>query len=1390
MNALSELILNIFFFYILDARGKFMSLNFIPIILCLFLSLSVNSYGQDSFDFYGKRIETFSMNEGLSSGMIKSICQDKNGFIWVGTLNGLNKYDGYAFKKFHYEIDDTTSLANSYIKDLLPDGSNLWVATWGGGINIFDSEKHRFRDFSKELKANSINIQDHVEFIRHSKDGSYWFGTFGGLWHYFPESKKCDHFLTQANNTFSLSANYIIEVLERADGTMLFAGDDGRLNVFNPNKKNFKRYEIAKKSRKNDLIRITKLFEDSDQRLWVGTTDGVYSFDQNTGSFSSLITDEMNEKVFWDNQVNAVLEYGDGLFWVGTSKKGIILLERSPDNEKQLYVSNFPAILPDHEITELFKDTQDNIWICTDHSGLKVLYNKEKHFSYIETQNCLVKAIAIDSLDNIWIGTNNGLYFKEKNSNERKKYDISLGLSSNNIRSLYNEPDRLLIGTENGLNILEKSSGNITLLREENNLLNTAIVSITKDQEGNYWMGSASEGLILLDGKSGEVSNYIASPNIPLIGNNNVTSLCFEGKNKLWVGIYRGGLNLFDIKKRKFIKRYINDPTDKNSINDNDVRSIYKGSNDDLWIGTENGGLNYFNSKKSYFKAYLKKDGLPSNSVYATIADSAGNLWVNTHNGLAKLTMDDKKIRHYDNSDGLLSNKFMPGTIVKDSRGLIYSGTDKGVVYYDPEKIKENTLAPTLLFTDFKINNSKVDFNKDQSPLKKHISYTDSIVLKHNQNAITIDYVGLNYISSNKNQYAYRLEGLEENWQSVGNQRFANYSNLPPGKYRFMVKACNNDGFWTPEPITLDIKVLPHPLRSNLAFSIYFVLLVLLNVFIIRLIKGLTERKHQVDVARIERDKEKHLAQFKLKFFTDISHELRTHLTLIVSPVNKLLKKGSCSNQDKKLLDQIDLNIARILKLTDELIDFRKVEQGRSTLSLQKRDIVSYLQEIETMFITIAEENQINFQFEIDQPELIWCFDEEKLNKILFNLLTNAFKYTPNGGWVKLSVRKTNDLMIRIALEDNGLGIEEEYLPNIFDRFFNPGKDHQLRGSNDSSGIGLAMVKQLVEFHGGNIFVESESGKGSHFYFDLPNLEYSKNETTIANKNQVSESYHRWEEILQLERNNIQNELFITKGVMSDEVPSVLIVDDNKEICLTLCSLFENKYNVFVANHGKGAIDIADKKNIDIVVSDIMMPVMDGIELCKKLKSDIKTSHIPVVLITARTGIENELLGLRTGADAYIAKPFNDEKVLLTIENILKNRKKNQLFNEWTNSEKVNEKVYNPLDKKLIDKIIIITNQRMSDTSFNIEELGKEVGLSRVHLFRKIKAISGESPSDFVKKIKLQKGKALLEQGELSVSEIAYEIGFSSPGNFSTAYKKFFGATPVQFRAKHFKSTI
>jgi signal transduction histidine kinase/DNA-binding response OmpR family regulator len=638
------------------------------------------------------------------------------------------------------------------------------------------------------------------------------------------------------------------------------------------------------------------------------------------------------------------------------------------------------------------------------------------------------------------------------------------------------------------------------------------------------------------------------------------------------------------------------------------------------------------------------------------------------------------------------------------------------------------------------------------------------------------------------------MDGIESEWREVGSQRVANYSNLPPGDYTFRVKVSNNDGIWTTEPLTLDIKVLPHPLKSNLAYSIYSALFMLLNIWIIWFVKWLNKRQLHLKLLGVERDSVKKMNQFKLQFFTNISHELRTHLTLIVYPINKLLKKGNHSTEDKTLLDRIDLNVSRLAKLTDEIIDFRKVEQGKTSLVLQKSNIVDFLQEITNLFIPIAEEHEIQFEFQTDQPELFWCFDQEKLKKILFNLLTNALKYTPDGGWIKLSAKLLNPKngsteKLRIAVSDNGIGIEQEHLPYIFDRFFNSSKEQLQHNLQGSSGIGLALVKQLVELHQGTIYVDSVPGEGSLFYFDLENLECLDAKIAIFDPKSNVETYDKWEDILKLERSNIQEELVIKNELKTEEVPVVLVVDDNKEICMALNDLLKDTYKVFVASDGKQALEIADKEDIDIIVSDIMMPVMDGIELCNKLKGELKTSHIPVVLLTAKSEIENELTGLRVGADAYITKPFNDEKVLLTLRNIISNRKKIQLLFKGDKSENVNVPAINPLDKKLMDKIRTVVNEKISESDFSVYELGREVGISRVHLFRKLKVLTGDTPSDLIKKTRLEKSKLLLEEGELSISDIAYDTGFSTPGNFSTAFKKFYGDTPIQYRSKYFKSS-
>jgi signal transduction histidine kinase/ligand-binding sensor domain-containing protein/DNA-binding response OmpR family regulator len=1312
----------------------------------------------------------------------------------VGTNVGLNKYDGYGFENFRYEIDDKTSLRSSFIQNLTNDDEgNLWVSTFEGGINIFDSEKYLFREFGK--KSGLDSIMSHVSYVHQAIDGTFWIGSLRGLVHYYPETRKYDIFHNHPSEPNSISNNRTVKIVERFDGTIMVLGYNGILNIYNPNDKNFTRHKVRDISKGSEVIPITHIFEDSNHTLLVGTTNGLYIFDQTTGEFRNAIPERKTKELFSANQINDILEYTPGVIWIATKMNGIVELVWDRKDELQYIATNSPNAMPGKWVNKLYKDRQGNVWMGTEHDGVKVVFNKKKQFFSVSLRSERVQAITKDSKNKLWLGTVNGLYRYNMKTKKQKRYTTKSGLSDNNIRSLLVDDNRLLVGTERGLNILDLKTGKISIRKDENGILSAPIVVIKKDKKGNYWLGSGRKGLIHIEKESGNISNYYGPVVNNIVGNSNVASICFDSEERLWVGIYGGGLNLFDTKKREFTEWYLNDVQEEKSISVNKVIDIFQSKNNNLWIATKDGGLNLFNQETSEFKTYLKKDGLPSNNIYGIVEDKRGDLWLSTDKGLVRFEPKTGRMKYFDSSDGMLSNLFYPKAKFMDAEGQIYFGTFNGITYFKPEEINENVEEPTLLFTGFSIFNKEVEINGKDSPLKKHISNTDSIVLRYDQTAITIDYVGLNFISSKKNRYAYMMEGLEKDWREVEGQRSANYSNLPPGEYRFLVKASNNDDVWTKEPLELYIKVLPPFWRSNMGYAIYIILFVGLNILIIWFVRWLARRKHDLELVQVERDKEKQLSQFKLQFFTNISHELRTHLTLIVYPINKLLNKKVKPGEINKELGRIDLNAKRLLKLTDEIIDFRKVEQGKAELSLQTINIVEFLNDIQQLFNPIAEKHGISFVFTPNRSEIDWCFDQEKLKKVVFNLLSNAFKYTPDGGGINFYARFIDNSELQgksklvIGVEDNGIGIDKENLPHIFDRFFNPGKHKQQHDLHDSSGIGLALVKQLVELHGGKIFVESEEGKGSHFYLELVQLDEPKNDSSLDIPAMTSgrEVYEKWEEMLDVERSNIQDQLVVTEKIESDGLPVILIVDDNREICETLNEILKEKYRVNIAVNGKQALETVEKVNIDIVISDIMMPVMDGIEFCNELKGNIKTSHIPVILLTAKSGEENELTGLRAGADAYITKPFNYEKVQLTVENILQSRKRvRELLKGKENGELLEQSI-NPLDKKLIDKIVRIITQKLSDTDFTVDSLRREVGLSRMHLYRKMKALTGYSPSDMIVKARLEKSKDLIQEGELTISEIAYETGYSSPGNFSTAFKKFFEQTPAQYRNKCFK---
>jgi signal transduction histidine kinase/ligand-binding sensor domain-containing protein/DNA-binding response OmpR family regulator len=1374
-------------------------MRFILTLFFFYIVLFCQSQTTDSF-YENKIIKSFSTEQGLLHPDVSSIIQDKDGYIWIGTEIGLQRYDGYHFQNYFYDLGIQRNVQNNIVKDLLVDAAgNILIGTWGDGIHIFNPESNIFSDFKFIRQTDTIPLHGSIQCLNLNRDGSFWIGTHAGLLFYSSQAKQVYRYVHDPKNSTSLSDNWIKQILECKGGSYIFVSDDGVLNLFRPDSKDFKRVSINTRGGQGS-IPINFVYEYSEQTLLLGTSRGMYLYDTSSGNYSPLKTKSNNENSLQKSEIIGLYKNLDGKIWVATYYEGLFEIELDNSTGNELEIQSVKSVLSEIVVNDIFTDEQGNVWIATFNNGLKVIINKELSVGSLAIETEPVYCIAKGATNFLWVGTiGGGLYKYNLLTHSYKKYTVSSGLSSNYIRSLYVDgSEKLMIGTFNGLNVLDLKSERISLLSDENGILNSEIVFINKDKKGNYWMGSVTNGLVHLDVEYNKVKAYMPKNKIQNVagGNTNVRSALFDKQGRLWVGIYGGGLNLFDTEKRMFTKRYLHIPDDENSLKDNFILDLIIDSEDKIWIGSL-GGFHQFIPDSEVFINYPIKGGVTAESVQAVIADNNDHIWISTFNGLKRFEKKTQTFRDFDQSDGLVNKVFVNGSKFKDKNGTIYFGSwdkKRNVITVNPEAVSFIKNEPRLILSDFKIFNKPLEIGGENSPLQKHISKTKSITLKHDETGITIDYVGLNFISPENNKYAYRLKGLESEWREVGSQRVANYSNLTAGDYTFMVKVSNNEGVWTSEPLELDIIVLPHPLKSNLAYSIYAVLFLLLNILIIWFVRWLLKRKHQIEVIQIERDTEKKLTQFKLQFFTNISHELRTSLTLIVYPINKMLKKKSRTTEDQTLLDRVDLNVTRLVKLTDEIIDFRKVEQSKTSLALQKSNIVDFLREIANLFIPIAKEHEMQFEFQTDKPEVFWCFDQEKLKKILFNLLTNALKFTPDGGWVKLSVKLLNakngsTRKLRIAVEDNGIGIEQEHLPYIFDRFFNPSKGKHQHDFQNSSGIGLALVKQLVELHQGTIYVDSVSGKGSIFYFDLENLECSDAETTISDPNSNLEKYEKWKDILELERRNVQEELEITNELMTEDIPVVLVVDDNKEICMDLNDILKDTYKVFVAGNGKKALEIADQENIDIVVSDVMMPVMDGIELCNNLKSDVKTSHIPVVLLTAKSGIENELHGLRTGADAYITKPFNDEKVLLTVGNIINNRKKIQLLFKGDKSERISELAMNPIDKKLIDKILKVVNEKISDSNFTVDELGREAGLSRMHLFRKLKALTGDSPSDLIKKVRLEKSKVLIKEGALSIADIAYDTGFSTPGNFSTAFKKFYGEPPAQYRSKYFKSS-
>lgn len=1057
--------------------------------------------------------------------------------------------------------------------------------------------------------------------------------------------------------------------------------------------------------------------------------------------------------------------------------------------------------LTNEVITCLFIDKHENLWIGTENQGIyKVNTNSKSFFSYYDDDNeynvpikDIIRAINVDGFGNIWIGTfYNGIhiYNRKDNTLTSIRHNSKLPdntLISDEIRSILCDKKGLIwIGTKEGLSCYNPKTNIFTNFNStsKNPIPHNWVHTLLEDHNGVIWIGTFN-GIARFDEKT---KKFIAYDPKNILIHNQVDAIIEDSKNNIWVATQGGGVTCLKRKADPFQfnpVHYINSAGNKNSISSNRVFAIVEGPDGYIWIATEY-GLNRLDPKTGDFLRFKQDSGLPNEMIMGLLFDSDGNLWISHKKGLSR--MDTKKFtfRNYSEQDGLQSNEFSENTCFRNPfTGELFFGGSNGLNSFYSNQIDDNSTIPDIRFTGLEVLNQEVVPNKEVNGrviLTNPIYFTKEIILKYSDKSFSIKFAALHYANPKSNKYKFKLVGYNDNWISADPLvRFATYSNLPAGRYTFKVMASNSDGIWNREPAVLKIIIRPPWWNNWIAYIVYFLIVALIVYLTYDYIVSREEYKNQVRYERMKSKKIVELDEMKIQFFTNVSHEFRTPLSLIIDPLRKLNDGNVSQVQASYYYSVIMQNVQSLLGLVDQLLDFRKIEKGHIKLDIRQGDIVAFAKNIFETFKLKASQKQIKYNFYTSQPQLIANFDGDKLEKILNNLLSNAFKFTPDNGEISLEITsgkkstsesEYTDYFI-ISVRDNGIGIPIKAQQKIFDRFYQAKTPGILQ--NRGTGIGLAYTKQLVDILKGKIYVKSSSGTGSVFSVKLPIGEVD-NKELVKNKLQSSIIH----EPLPLHH---ENEVETTDNLTIDdeEKLNILVIEDNIDVRTYLKHELSVKYNVIESSNASEGLAAALEHGPDIILSDIMMPGISGLELCKTIKADKRTSHIPFVLLTARQSDAYKKEGYEFGADAYITKPFNTSVLLAILNNLIESRK--MLKEIFSNSPFIDIKKIagNSADEGFLNTAITTIEDTISNADFNIDALSDILKMSRRQLTHKIKALTGQTVLDFIKTVRLNKGAKLLLSRDYSISEISYMLGYNVPANFSRSFSKQFGKTPSEY---------
>lgn len=1361
-------------------------------LLLLILNSAGIIYAQ-SFDF-----SHLDNSNGLSNNQVECIFKDSRGFMWFGTNQGLNRYDGLNFKVYKHNRNDPTSIPFDRITHIQEDSEGrLWLQVLRTDYIVYDFKSESFTQNIDSLVAKMglppspsiIEIDANKDFYIYYQDkGIYKYYARTDKYVTFNQSKQGQTLSTGEILNFRVSKQYIWVMFR-----------DGLIERFNENS-NF--VDIRNTFFKNNLQNSTiqkSLFVDNDNDVWVypGVADkGSAYYDTKAKEWVFLNKD--TEIALSSNFFRCMDQDKEGLIWIGTDHGGLNLFDKKQKKitvlRNNIYNRNS---ISQNSIISIFCDNDGIVWIGTYKKGVSYYhpnmfkFKKSPLFYHFkedsDTFDC--NSLLKDDNNNLWIGTNGkGLikYNEQKQSIEIFNYNHNNphSISADIITSLLEDHSKQLwVGTFlGGLNSFDGKNFTRYQINETdtNSISGKSVYGLAEDKDNNLWIGTLGGGINKLNPSRSRFERYTVS-NTPQLYSDYVLSVYRDINKNIFFSTDRG-INFID-SKTKQISRYFNEHVQQDSLSDILTNNILVDSRSLVWIATDN-GLNVYNPLKNQVIYITTKEGLPSDEVVSLIEDNDNNIWAGTRNGLACIhcqfsnSILNYSITYFDVKDGLPSSICNQNAIFKDKTGMIYVGSTNGYVSFNPSTIAFNQYIPKPRFTELLIANQIIkpyEKYNGRIILTESITYLNEIILNYTETNFTLFFSALNYIHPEKNHYKYMLEGIDRDWIEIKNGvGTASYSNLNAGTYKLIVYAGNNDGVWSKTPLIMKIIVKPPFWLTWWAFFIYFIIFIILLRFFI--IYKLNKQKHEFKQAQkiMEADKIHEVDELKFRFFTNISHEFKTPITLILTPLEKLLKEPH-SEEEKTLLNIMRKNALSLLNMVNEILDFRKLDLNKMNLSLSTGDIIPVVKDICLSFSSLAAEKPIKFTFTTYLKELQMDFDPEKMSKIVINLISNAFKYTEEGQ-IDVSIGITEEIQhqskkqLCIKVSDTGIGIEEKYLEKIFDRFFRIERAQKI--SQTGTGVGLHLVSEYVKLHNGEILVESSPGKGSTFTVLIPidshHYEESRSQDII---------YSGDTDETRIQNNNSQTHTTI-------HLPLLLIVDDNEDFREFMKSLFIKSYRIITANDGEEASQIILDQLPDIILCDVMMPKMDGYELCRTIKADIRTSHIPIILLTAKSSEENQYSGIEAGADDYISKPFNIDMLTLKISKIIERQKKNQYNFKKKIEVNPSEIEIMTMDEKFVKKAISIVEENISNADFLVEDLCREMAMSRVYFYKKILALTDKSPSEFIRFIRLKRAANLLEKSQMFVNEIAFQVGFNDPKYFRKYFKDEFGVTPNEYKKR------